>query len=95
MNCAEPDIYIPDAFTPNGDGNNDVLLVRGRFITTMQLKVFDRWGELVFETTDQDVGWDGTYKGKPVDPAVFVYWLKAVCADGQSFLKKGNITVIR
>lgn len=95
MNCAEPDIYIPDAFTPNGDGNNDVLLVRGRFITTMQLKVFDRWGELVFETTDQDVGWVGTYKGKPVDPAVFVYWLKAVCADGQSFLKKGNITVIR
>ena len=95
MNCAEPDIFIPDAFTPNGDGNNDRLFVRGRFITSMELKVFDRWGELVFLTTDQNEGWDGTFRDKPVDPAVFVYWLKAVCADGQTFFKKGNVTVIR
>ena len=95
LNCDEPDIFIPDAFTPDGDGNNDILFVRGRFLTRMELKVFDRWGELVFETTDQSQGWDATYKGKPVDPAVFVYWLEATCADGQEFFKKGNVTVIR
>ena len=95
LNCDEPDIFVPDAFTPNGDGNNDILFVRGRFLTRMELKVFDRWGELVFETTDQSQGWDATYKGKPVDPAVFVYWLEATCADGQEFFKKGNVTVIR
>ena len=95
MNCDEPDIFIPDAFTPNGDGNNDVLYVRGRFISSMDLKVFDRWGELVFETTSPTAGWDATYKGKPVDPAVFVYWLEVTCADGQEFFKKGNVTVIR
>jgi len=95
LNCDEPDIFVPDAFTPNGDGNNDVLFVRGRFIARMDLKIFDRWGELVFETTDQSDGWDATFKGKPVDPAVYVYWLEVTCGDGQEFFKKGNVTVIR
>ena len=95
MNCDEPDIFVPDAFTPNGDGNNDTLFVRGRFISTMNLKIFDRWGEIVFQTSRQSEGWDATFKGKPVDPAVFVYWLKVTCADGQDFFKKGNVTVIR
>ncbi|MBZ0206681.1 MAG: gliding motility-associated C-terminal domain-containing protein [Flavobacteriales bacterium] len=93
--CADPDIFVPDAFTPNGDGNNDLLLVRGRHITDLDFKVFDRWGEVVFATTDQSKGWDGSYKGKPVDPAVFVYWLTAHCVDGQEYFTKGNVTVIR
>jgi gliding motility-associated-like protein len=95
LNCEEPDIFIPDAFTPNSDGSNDILFVRGRFIARMELKIFDRWGELVFETTDPADGWDATYQGRPVDPAVFVYWLEVTCADGQEFFKKGNVTVIR
>jgi gliding motility-associated-like protein len=95
LRCEEPDIFIPDAFTPNGDGNNDVLFVRGRHIRDLELKVFDRWGEVVFATTDQAKGWDATYKGRPVDPAVYVYWLTAHCIDGQEFFKKGNVTVIR
>ena len=49
----------------------------------------------MFETTAQRAGWDGTYKGEPVDPAVFVYWLEATCADGQTYFTKGNVTVIR
>jgi gliding motility-associated-like protein len=93
--CDEPDIFLPNAFTPNGDGNNDVLFVRGRNITGLELKIFDRWGELVFETTDQANGWDATFNGKPVDPAVFVYWMRVDCEGGQSFFKKGNVTVIR
>ena len=95
LRCDEPDIFVPDAFTPNGDGSNDLLYVRGRFIATLDLKVFDRWGELVFSTTDQKVGWDATYRGKAVDPDVYVFWLDATCVDGQHFFKKGNVTVIR
>ncbi len=93
--CGDPDVFVPDAFTPNGDGNNDQLLVRGRHVAAMDLKIFDRWGEVVFATTDQSKGWDGSYKGKPVDPAVYVYWLKAKCVDGQEYFHKGNVTVIR
>lgn len=95
LHCAEPDIFVPDAFTPNGDGSNDLLLVRGRFISSLDFKVFDRWGELVFETTDQRAGWDATFRGKAVDPAVYVYWLDVTCPDGQHFFTKGNVTVIR
>jgi gliding motility-associated-like protein len=93
--CGDPDIFVPDAFTPNGDGSNDALFVRGRHIASMELKVFDRWGETVFDTDDQGSAWDGSYKGKPVDPAVYVYWLTVKCADGQDYFHKGNVTVIR
>jgi gliding motility-associated-like protein len=93
--CGEPTIFIPNAFTPNGDGNNDLLFVRGENIERMYLAIYNRWGELVFDTNDQSIGWDGTYRGKPVDPAVFVYHLDLDCVDGQNYLKKGNVTVIR
>lgn len=93
--CGDPNIYVPNAFTPNGDGNNDVLYVRGHNITEMQWMIFDRWGEKVFEAYDQREGWDGTYKGRPVDPAVYVYHLRVVCGDGQGYFTKGNVTVIR
>jgi gliding motility-associated-like protein len=93
--CGEPDVFLPNAFTPNGDKENDVLYLRGRNVESMYLKIYNRWGELVFETDKQNVGWDGTYKGKPVDPAVFVYHLSVICVDKQEYFKKGNVTVIR
>ncbi|MCB0768885.1 MAG: gliding motility-associated C-terminal domain-containing protein [Flavobacteriales bacterium] len=93
--CEDPDIFVPNTFTPNGDGNNDVLLVRGRSISELEFMVFDRWGEKVFETYDQSRGWDGTFQGIPVDPAVFVYHLTVYCVDGQHFFTKGNVTVVR
>ena len=95
VRCEEPDIFVPSGFSPNGDGSNDVLFVRGINILNLEFKIFDRWGELVFETTDQEIGWDGTFKGKLVDPAVFVYYLDAKCIDGQSYFKKGNVSVLR
>jgi gliding motility-associated-like protein len=93
--CDEPHVFLPNAFTPNGDNENDILLVRGRTIKKMVLKIYDRWGELVFETNQQAIGWNGTYKDALVDPGVFVYHLQVTCIDGQEYFKKGNVTVIR
>jgi gliding motility-associated-like protein len=95
VTCEEPEIFIPNAFSPNHDNQNEVLYVRGNTISTMELKVFDRWGELVFSSNDPKSGWDGTYKGKAADPGVFVYYLKVVCYNKEEFFKKGNITLIR
>lgn len=92
--CGRPTVYVPNAFTPNLDQANEWLYVRGNFITELNFKVFDRWGELVFETNDQAVGWNGYYKGKKVDPAVFVYYLRTVCEGGEIYFEEGNITVL-
>ena len=88
------DIFVPNAFTPNNDGENDVLFVRGDF-EGMVFSIYDRWGEKMFETTKRDEGWDGTYNGVLVDPGVFVYHLKVQCTGVEDIFKKGNVTVIR
>jgi len=93
--CGDPSLYIPNAFTPNDDDRNNTLFVRGNFITAMHLRIYNRWGEKVFETREQQVGWDGTYKGKPADPSVFVYYLEVTCDGGVTWFEKGNITLIR
>jgi len=93
--CEEPNIFVPNAFSPNEDGNNDVLYVRGSFIEEMVFVVYDRWGEKVFESTRQSEGWAGTYRGRKVDPAVFVYYLEVKCIGGKTFFKKGNVTVLK
>jgi gliding motility-associated-like protein len=92
--CGNPSIYIPNAFTPNKDNRNDWLFVRGNNITELYFVIYNRWGEVVFETNSQSEGWNGFFKGEPVDPAVFVYYLEATCEGGQTFFDKGNITVI-
>jgi gliding motility-associated-like protein len=95
----EADIHtavdIPTGFSPNGDGNNDVLYVRGGAIETMNLKIFNRWGEMVFESSDLAVGWDGTYKGKPQEMDAYAYVLDVTFVDGTSARKKGNVTLLR
>jgi gliding motility-associated-like protein len=93
--CGPPYIYIPNAFSPNGDNENDVLYVRGMLLESMLFRVYNRWGELIFESTDRSVGWDGTFKGKPVNPDVFDYYLQAVCIDGEESILKGNVTLMR
>lgn len=95
INCAEPEIFIPSAFTPNGDNNNDVFYVRGSNLYSIELEIYNRWGELVFRTDDLNRGWDGIYNGREADPGVFVYHLKAVCLDRQEYFTKGNLTLIR
>lgn len=95
--CGEPYIYVPNAFTPNGDNQNDILYIRGSYIIdeVIYFAIYDRWGEKVFETKDINQGWDGSYKGKPLNSAVFVYHLKVRCKSNEFFEKKGNITLLR
>jgi gliding motility-associated-like protein len=93
--CYDPYIFVPNAFTPNNDGENDLLFVRGQSITSLLFRVYNRWGEKVWETTDPLKGWDGTFQGRDCDPAVFDYYLEVVCPGGQEFFKKGNVTLIR
>ena len=93
--CKESNVYVPDAFTPNGDGKNDVLYVRSNETHDLYFAVYDRWGQKMFETTDITRGWDGNFKGKKMDAAVFGYYVKGHCADGNVFEKKGNVTLLR
>lgn len=93
--CEDPYIYVPNAFSPDGDGINDILYVRTPFAEQLYFAIFNRWGEVIFETTDIEVGWDGTYKGKKLDPGVFVYYLEVGCYNKEQFKKKGNVTLIR
>jgi gliding motility-associated-like protein len=91
--CGET--FVPSAFSPNGDGNNDLLYVRGKCIKTMQFEIYNRWGEKVFVSTEPTIPWDGTFKGKSLDTGVFVYYLKAEYYNGVIVNQKGNITLIR
>ncbi|MCB0578216.1 MAG: PKD domain-containing protein [Phaeodactylibacter sp.] len=93
--CVEPFIFVPNAFTPNGDNLNDLLFVEGKTIDELYFAVYNRWGEKVFETSDQSIGWDGAYKGRDLSPDVFGYYLEARCFNGETFFKKGNVTLIR
>lgn len=93
--CFPKDAFIPNTFTPNGDGENDQFRVLGFKIDQVNLSIYNRWGEKVFETEDLSIGWDGKYKGKPVDVGVFGWYLKAKCVNGEETFIKGNVTLIR
>jgi gliding motility-associated-like protein len=86
---------VPNAFTPNGDGKNEVFYVRGYGISKMNLRVYNRWGQVVFETTTQDIGWDGKVKGIPQPMDTYAYTLTVEFGDGTKFSKKGDLTLIR
>ncbi len=88
-------IFIPDVFSPNDDGNNDVLYVRGSGIDGMNFTVFDRWGEQVFTSTHPDFGWDGRFRGKPMPSGVYVYYLTISLNTGVREVIKGDVTLVR
>jgi gliding motility-associated-like protein len=86
----------PNAFSPNGDGNNDEFCIKGlsNCISSFEISIYNRWGEIVYSSTEADFCWDGKYKGNTLDPAVFVYYLKGIYLDNTEILKKGNITLL-
>ena len=89
------DLFVPTGFSPNNDGENEFECVLGNCIETLQFSIYDRWGEKVFETTDQKTCWDGTYQGKALNNGVFVYYLKAKLQNGDEVNKKGNVILVR
>lgn len=93
--CTEPFIFVPNAFSPNGDQLNDVFYVEGNTIDQMHLIIYDRWGEKVFEGFSQEEGWDGTFKNQPLPSDVYGFYLELNCFNQEQFIKKGNITLLR
>lgn len=90
------DIYVPTAFTPNGDNLNDVLRPTLMGIRELKaFKVFNRWGELVFETKSENTGWDGKLNGVSQGTGVFVWVAEAVGADGNTYIRRGTSVLIR
>jgi len=89
------DLFIPNIFSPNGDGNNDQLYVHGKGIETIHFVLFNRWGEKVFEATDKNQGWDGTFKGKPLNMGVYVYFVEGSFTNGIKIAEHGNVTLVR
>ncbi len=93
--CRTPFIYVPNAFTPNADGRNDDFKVYGAPIDELQLLIYDRWGEKVFESDDPNLGWDGTFGGKQLPADVYAYYVSIKCFNGEEYRSKGNVTLIR
>lgn len=88
-------LYAPTAFTPNGDGLNDEFETKGIYIKEYNLKIFNRWGEKLFESDDCFATWDGTFKGELVPNDVYLYIVEAIGADGVRHVIKNDLTVLR
>lgn len=88
-------LFFPTAFSPNGDGNNDIYRAFGNVAKVFRLKIFNRWGELVFETNNFNDGWDGTYKGKDQPIGVYVYTAELTLLNNNTRNYKGSVTLLR
>ena len=96
MSSPHPAGYVvPSAFTPNGDGKNDVLYVKGSDIDKLTFTVYDRWGEKVFESHNISNGWDGTFNGKALNAQVFLYYLELTYTTGETVKDRGAVTLLR
>ncbi len=98
--CNGQNFFIPNTFSPNGDGSNDVFYLRGTGLLRVKvLRIFNRWGEVVFENREvtannPSAGWNGTYKGKKATPDVYIYQLEIICNNGEIIKYAGNIALI-
>jgi gliding motility-associated-like protein len=88
-------VYIPNVFTPNADGKNDIFLVYGTGISKVEMTIFDRWGEKLYFSADQLKGWDGTYKGIDVKQDVYPYLITYTALDGKKHTKTGHVTLMK
>ena len=92
-----PKVYIPNAFSPNGDGVNDIFKIEAGDITIddFQMKVFNRWGTMLFETTDYTKGWDGKFNQQELNPATFAWTLEYTLVNGDIGNLNGNVTLLK
>jgi gliding motility-associated-like protein len=99
--CQNTQVFIPNAFTPDGDGVNDVLMIQAKGITKIKsFRIFNRWGELLFEKlnfapNDPAYSWDGKIRGQVGPPDVFVYTAEVLCENGVVFMYKGNVSILK
>ena len=89
------EIYVPTAFTPNGDGRNDILRAIPIGLKFKYLRIYDRWGNLVFQTIDHRQGWDGSFQGKRMPSGTFAWSVSASTADGKAINRHGTLQLIR
>lgn len=96
LTCDETLFFIPNIISPNNDGLNDRFVFTYEGISIVEgVKIYDRWGELMFQTSNLDITWDGTFNGVICNPGVYVYTIEAVCFDGTKTVIAGNITLIK
>jgi gliding motility-associated-like protein len=88
-------VFVANAFSPNGDGLNDVFIINNDAIQNIQFVIYNQWGEKVFETLSKDRGWNGTYKGKIQPSGVYMYVARIEYFDGTTETRKGTINLIR
>ena len=95
--CDGSGIFLPNSFSPNSDGVNDVLFVRSNAIATLEFSVFDRWGREVFRTETITEGWNGRWQnnGDELPPDAYGYWIIATCTNGQEYQAQGNVSILR
>jgi gliding motility-associated-like protein len=99
--CNDGQVFVPNTFTPNGDGSNDRFYPSGKGLAVVKrLRVFNRWGELMYDANniplnDEMNGWDGSFKGEPLKPDVYVYILDAICETGEAMQFKGDVSIVR
>jgi len=89
------EIFVPNIFSPNGDGENDIVYVYGTNIKAIKFYIYNRWGEKIFESTNQTIGWNGSFKGEACQIDVYVYYLEAYLLNGNKIKRKGNISLVR
>lgn len=89
------EVFVPNIFSPNGDGVNDILIVYGPRLFDFKMEIYDRWGKRVYISDDQKEGWDGTFNDKLLALQTFVYVLTGETVLGESVRKEGNVTIIK
>ncbi len=99
--CGKQNFFIPNTFSPNGDGRNEIFYPKGTGLFRIKsLRIFNRWGEVVFEKrdfapNDPSAGWNGTFKGKAASPDAYIYTMEILCDNNEVIPVKGNVTLLR
>lgn len=91
----DPNLFHPTAFTPNGDNLNDVFTVFGQYVSGFEMLIFNRWGELLFTTTNIEAGWDGTFKGKEMPEGTYTFIAYITDRAGRTFKRSGSVLLLR
>jgi gliding motility-associated-like protein len=89
------DVFVPNVFSPDGDGRNDQLFIYGNYIASVEMQIYNQWGQHLITLSSTNQGWDGKYKGSAQPVGVYLYVLRAVLKDGRNVRMKGSITLIR